>query len=66
MLWLYCRYINNTLLVVKTQDVSHTYKLLNGFDKSLKFTVDLFENEVPPCLDLEISPERISIYRKEH
>ena len=36
-------------------------KLLNGFDKNLKFTVDLFENEVPHFLDLEMSPDGISI-----
>ena len=66
VLWFYCRHINNALVVVKTQDVSRIHKLLNGFDKSLKFTVDLFKNEVPHFLDLETSPERTSIYRKGH
>ena len=40
----YCWYVDNTLLVVKTQDVIRTQKLLNGFDKNFKFTVGLFEN----------------------
>ena len=33
--------------------------------KSLKFTVDKFENETPHFLDLEIHPDGISIYRKD-
>ena len=50
----YCRYIDDTLLVVKPQDVSRIHKLWNDFDKNLKFTVDLFENEVHHFLDLEM------------
>ena len=46
---------------MKPQDVSRIHKVLNSFDKNLKFTADLFENEVPHFLDLEIS----SIYRKD-
>ena len=61
---LYCRYVDDTLLVVKLQDVSRVHKLLNGFDKNLKFTVDLFENEVLHFLDLEMSPDGIWIYGK--
>ena len=57
----YCRYADDTLLVVKPQDVSRIHKVLNSFDKNLKFTADLFENEVPHFLGLEIS----SIYGKE-
>ena len=60
----YCRYID-TLLAVKPHDASRIHKLLNGFDKYLKFTIDLFENEVTHFLDLEISPDGISIYRKD-
>ena len=52
----YCRYMDDTLLFVEPQDVSCIHKLLNDFDKNLQFTIDLFENEVPIFLDLEISP----------
>ena len=38
---------------------------MNSFDKNLKFTVDLLENEVPHFLDLEMSPDGISIYWKD-
>ena len=50
---------------MKPQDVSRIRELLNSFDKNFKFTVDLFENEVPHFLDLEMSPDGISIYRKD-
>ena len=60
----YCRYVD-TLLTVKPHDASRIHKLLNGFEKDLKFTIDLFENEVTHFLDLEISPDGISIYRKD-
>ena len=48
----YCCYVDDTLLVVKPQDVSRIHKLLNSFDKNLKFAVDLFENEVHHFLDV--------------
>ena len=38
---------------------------MNSFDKNLKFTVDLFENEVPHFVDLEMPPDGISIYQKD-
>ena len=61
----YCLYVEDTLLVVKSQDISRIHKLLNAFDKNSKFMVDLFENKVPHFLDLEISPDGILIYQKD-
>ena len=58
-------YVGDTLLVVKPHNVSCIHKLLNSFDKNLRFTIDLFENEVPHFLDLEMSLDGISIYRKD-
>ena len=43
----YCRYVDNTLDVVKPQDVSGIHKLLNSFDKNLKFTIDHLEMKYP-------------------
>ena len=37
----YCRYVDDTLFVVKSQHVSCIHKLLKSFDENLKFTVDL-------------------------
>ena len=43
----YIRYIDDTLLLVKLQDISKVLKAFNGFDKNLKFTVDRFEKRTP-------------------
>ena len=61
----YCWYVDDILLVVKPQDVGGIHKLLNGFDKDLKFTVDLFQNEVPHFLHLETSLDGILIYWRD-
>ena len=53
----YCRYVNDTLLVVKPQDVHRIHELLNGSDINLKFPGDLFESEVPYFVDLEMPSE---------
>ena len=50
---------------MKPQNVSRIHKMLNSFDKNLRFTVDLFENKVPHFLDLEMPLDGISIYRKD-
>ena len=59
---LYCRYADDTLLVIKPDDVSRVHNLLNRFDNKLCFTVDLFENKAPHFLDFEISPDDISTF----
>ena len=41
------------------------YLKFNEFDKNLGFTVDIFQNEVPHFLDLELSPDRITISKKQ-
>ena len=47
----YCWYVDGALLNMKPQDVSLIHNLLNSFDKTLQFTIDLFENEVPHFFD---------------
>ena len=58
----YFWYVCDTLLAVKPQDVSCTHKFMNSFDKNLEFIIDIFENEAPYFLALEMSPDGISIY----
>ena len=60
----YTRYVGDTLFVIKREDVRHIQNLLNNFDPNLRLTVDLFQNEIPHFLDLELSPDGISIFRK--
>ena len=50
------RYVDDTLLLFKHQDVHSILSLLNSFD--------LFENEVLHLLDLELSTDCMSIFRK--
>ena len=49
---LYARYVGDTLSVIKCEDVRRIQNLLINFDPQLRFTVDLFQNEVPHFLDL--------------
>ena len=60
----YARYVDVTLFVIKREDVPPIQNLLNSFDPNLHFTVDLFQNEVPRFLDLEVSPDGKLIFRK--
>ena len=60
----YARYVDDTLFVIKRKDVGRIQNLLIKFNPNLRFTVDLFQNEVPHFLDLELSPDGISIFRK--
>ncbi|XP_066932169.1 uncharacterized protein [Clytia hemisphaerica] len=61
----YGRYVDDTLLLVKPNDVDRIHQKLNTFDKSIQFTVDRFDNETPHFLDIEISPDGLSVYRKD-
>ena len=61
----YTCFVDDTLLVIKPDNVKERRKYLNMFDKNLRFTVDMFQNKVPHFLDLELSPDRISIFRKD-
>ena len=64
MIKFYCRYVGDTLLLVKPANISHMHNLFNKFDKNLLFAVDSFENEVPYFLDIKISTLGLTIYRK--
>ena len=60
----YTRYVGDTLFVIKSEDVRRIQNLSNNFDPNLRLTVELFQNEIPHFLDLELSPDGISILRK--
>ena len=61
----YARYVDDTLLMVKPDEVDAVLQKFNQFHPNLEFTVDRFENSIPHFLDLEIHRTGISIYRKE-
>ena len=60
----YIRYVDNTLLLVKRQDIDKVLKAFDGFDKNLKFTVNRLENKTPNFLYLEICPNGLTNFRK--
>ena len=60
----YCRYDDDTLLLMKPEDIQLVQNLFNSFHKNLRFTVDRFENEVPHLLDIKMSAQGLTIYRK--
>ena len=59
----YVRYVDDTSLLVKRQDIDKALQAFNGLDKNLKFTVDKFENETPHFFDLEICPNGLTVFR---
>ena len=61
----YSRFVGDTSLVMKPENVSQVHKALNNFGNNLRFTVDMFQNEAPHFLDLELSPDGITIFQKE-
>ena len=58
----YVCYVDDTLLLVKCQDIDKVLKAFNGFNKNLKFTVARFENKTPHFLDLEICPNGLKFF----
>ena len=60
----YINYVDDTLLLVKQQDIGKVLKAFNEFNKNLKFTVDRFKNETPHFLDLEICPNGLTFFQK--
>ena len=61
----YSRYVDDTLVLLKPEDIDRVHVALNCFDENIKFTVDKFVDEIPHFLDIEISPDGLSIYHKE-
>ena len=56
--------VDDTLLAIKPENVSQVNKAHNKFDSNLRFTIDMFQNEVLHFLELELSPDGIAIFRK--
>ena len=61
----YVQYVDDTLLLVKPEDIDDILEQFNKFHSNIEFTVDRFDDCIPHFLDLEIHHDGISIYRKE-
>ena len=61
----YARYVDDTLLLVKPEDVNEILARFNSFHKNIEFTVDKFEDCVPHFLDFRsIQMESLSSEKK--
>ena len=58
----YGRYVDDTLVVIKREDLNHN--ALNNFDLNLKFILNTFNNFVSHFLDIEVHLDSLVIYCK--
>ena len=61
----YACYVDDTLVLVKPNDVQKVLNKLNSFHKNLKFTVDTFLDDIVHFLDIKIDGNKTDVYRKE-
>ena len=60
----YIRYVDDTLVLAKVEDIDNIMKRFNSFDKSIQFTVDKFEDSNSHFLDIKINGSEIDLYYK--
>ena len=61
----YCRYVDDTLLLIKRNTINTILEHFHKFDRNIRFTYDLFENTTPHFLDINIASDGLGIYRKD-
>ena len=61
----YCRYVDDTLLLIKHDTINLILDLFHKFDKDMRFTYDMFKNTTLHFLDINISTNGIWIYNKD-
>ena len=61
----YIWYVDDTLLLVKDEDINHILKELNSYNKNIKLTVDRFINVDVLFLDIKIHQNNTDIYYKD-
>ena len=60
----YIRYVDDTLVLAKAEDIDNIMKQFNSFDKSMQFTIDRFEDDVVHFLDIKINGSETNLYYK--
>ena len=58
----YMRYVDDTLVLIKPEDIQKVLDKLNSFDKNLRFTHDPFSNGDKHFLDIRIRENTTYIY----
>ena len=60
----YIRYMDDTLVLAKTENIDNIMKQFNSFDKSIQFTIDRFEDGLVHFLDTKINDSETNLYYK--
>ena len=60
----YIRYVDDTLLLAKEDDIDNIEQQFNGFDDNLKFTIDKFTDNNVPFLDIKIDRNETDLFYK--
>ena len=60
----YTRFIDDTLLLAKEEDINSIFKKFNSFHPSLQFTIDRFDNDKVNFLDISIDKNKTDLYYK--
>ena len=60
----YCRYVDDTLLLIEHDDIEFLLNKFHSFDLNKRFAYDIFSDESPHFLDLKLDGNKFSIYRK--
>ena len=60
----YIRYVDDTLVLPKVEDIDNIIKQFNSFDKSNQFTIDRFEDGIAHFLDIKIYGSETDLYYK--
>ena len=61
----YMRYVDDTFVLIKPEDIQKVLDKLNSFDKNLRFTHDLFSDGDTHFLDIRIRENTTDIYYKD-
>ena len=60
----YSLYADDTLLLIKPDNTQFVQDLFKNVHKNIHFTVDSFKNEVPHFLDIKMSAQGLTAFRK--
>ena len=62
----YCRYVDDTLMLMKLSDIQRVKDEFEKFDRNLKFTYESFKETLQHFLDIEIHNDELKMYRKKN
>ena len=60
----YIRYVDDTLVLAKAENIDNIMKQFNSFDKSIQFTIDRFGDGVVHFLDIKINGSETDLHYK--